>query len=97
MELDPEVQRVLDEITSLGTEGDPAVRAKRLGELLERWPDAHAEVRAARQAAVKELSAAGLSYRAIGEKLGISFGRVRQIIAGDTASGVKAKPVSPPS
>jgi DNA-binding NarL/FixJ family response regulator len=89
--LDPEVQRVLDEITSLGTEGDPVVRAKRLGELLDRWPDAHAKVREMRQQAVQELSTAGQSYRAIGEQLGISFGRVRQIIDGETASGVKPK------
>ena len=81
---DEEVQRVLDSIDALGENGDPADRARRLGELLEQWPDTHARVREMRQRAVTEMHQGGMSYRKIGEALGVSFGRVRQIIDGVT-------------
>ena len=80
---DEEVQRVLDAIDALG-EGDAADRAQRLTQLLDQWPDTHARVREMRQQAVAELHEGGLSYRKIGELLGISFGRVRQIVEGVT-------------
>ncbi|MCI0385446.1 sigma factor-like helix-turn-helix DNA-binding protein [Streptomyces sp. CNQ085] len=46
-----------------------------------------------RQQALAELydSGKGLTYKQIGELLDISFGRVRQIIAGETASPRKRK------
>ncbi|MEU5838801.1 hypothetical protein ABZ820_34770 [Streptomyces diacarni] len=85
-EPDEEVQRVLDAIDSLGSEGDAADRARRLGQLLDGWPDAHAKVRAARQEAVREMKNEGMSLRAIGAELDMSFGRVRQILEGATTS-----------
>lgn len=80
---DEEVQRVLDAIDALG-QGDAADRAQRLTQLLDQWPDTHAKVREMRQQAVTELHQGGLSYRKIGELLGISFGRARQIVEGVT-------------
>lgn len=80
---DEEVQRVLDAIDALG-EGSATDRAQRLTQLLDQWPDTHAKVREMRQQAVAELHASGLSYRKIGDLLGISFGRVRQIVDGVT-------------
>lgn len=88
---DEEVRRVLDSIDALGATGSAEERARRLTALLDMWPDAHKQVREARQRAVAELydGGNGLTYREIGELLGISFGRVRQIIAGDTAGPAK--------
>jgi DNA-directed RNA polymerase specialized sigma24 family protein len=88
---DEEVRRVLDSIDALGETGSAEERARRLTDLLDRWPDAHKAVRKARQQAVTELydGGNGLSYREIGELLNISFGRVRQIIAGETAGPAK--------
>jgi DNA-directed RNA polymerase specialized sigma24 family protein len=90
---DEEVQRVLDSIDALGDTGDAQDRARRLTELLERWPDAHKRVREMRQQALAELydNGEGLTYREIGELLNISFGRVRQILAGETAGPAKRK------
>ncbi|MEU8870492.1 hypothetical protein AB0D24_04865 [Streptomyces javensis] len=87
-----EVQRVLDAINVLGAEGDPpAVRARRLTQLLEEWPDIHAKVRAMRQTALKEMQDDGKSLRAIEAETGISYGRVREIIQGITKRPKKDK------
>ncbi|MFD8509654.1 hypothetical protein ACFV27_00710 [Streptomyces antimycoticus] len=76
---------MLDAIHALGAEDDPpAVRAKRLTELLEQWPETHARVRQMRQAALKEMQDGGMSLRAISAETDISFGRVREIIQGVT-------------
>ncbi|WP_406337350.1 sigma factor-like helix-turn-helix DNA-binding protein [Streptomyces sp. NBC_00649] len=90
---DEEVQRVLDAIDGLGVGGSAEERARRLTELLDGWPDTHAKVREMRQQAVAELydDGKGLSLRQIGARLDISFGRVRQILAGETAGPRKRK------
>ncbi|KPI33339.1 hypothetical protein OV450_1427 [Actinobacteria bacterium OV450] len=76
---------MLDAISALSAPDVPAaVRARRLTELLDAWPDAHSKVRAARQAAMKEMQDDGLSLRKISAETGVSFGRVREIIAGIT-------------
>ncbi|MGW0575148.1 helix-turn-helix domain-containing protein [Streptomyces sp. NPDC002920] len=73
-----EVQRVLDAIDAL-TEGEPPeARAKRLTELLRSVGE---KVRVERRQAVMEMQARGMTYRQIADASGISFGRVRQIIA----------------
>jgi len=83
---------VLDSIESLGAEDQPAAeRVKRLTQLLDHWPDAHSRVRAMRQAALQEMQADGKSLRKISAETGISFGRVREIIAGVTKR-TKGKP-----
>lgn len=73
-----EVQRVLEAIDAL-TEGEPPeARAKRLTELLKSVGE---KVRKERRDAVLEMQARGMTYRQIADASGISFGRVRQIIA----------------
>lgn len=84
---DEEVQRVLDAIDGLKTADTATARAKRLTQLLDAMPGKQRDIRAARQQAVREMHAAGMTYRQIGDELGISFGRVRQILAhGQTPS-----------
>lgn len=75
-----EVQRVLEAIDAL-TEGEPPeARARRLTELLKSVGE---KVRRERRDAVLEMVADGKTYRQIAEESGISFGRVRQIVADD--------------
>ncbi|MEW2578380.1 hypothetical protein [Streptomyces syringium] len=81
---DEEVQRVLDSIDALGETGDAADRARSLTRLLDEWPDTHAKVREMRQQAVVELREQGMSLRKIGDLLGLSFTRVKQISEGVT-------------
>lgn len=77
-----EVQRVLDAIDALAANDPPAARAKQLTELLG---EVQVRVRQERQAAVREMHQGGMTYRQIATELGISFGRVRQILAEETA------------
>ncbi|HWM96928.1 MAG TPA: hypothetical protein VNO54_07720 [Streptosporangiaceae bacterium] len=75
-----EVQRVLEAIDAL-TEGEPPeAKARRLTELLKSVGE---KVRRERRDAVLEMVARGMTYRQIADVAGISFGRVRQIIADD--------------
>lgn len=75
-----EVKRVITAIDAL-TEGEPpGARARRLTELLKSVGE---KVRRERREAVLEMQASGMTYRDIAEASGISFGRVRQIIADD--------------
>lgn len=84
-----EVQKVIDQIDGLGTGTSATERAKRLSQLLDEWPEQHAKIRAMRQAAVTEMRDSGMSLRAIAAELGISFGRVHQIIGGVTKAPPK--------
>jgi DNA-directed RNA polymerase specialized sigma24 family protein len=77
-----EVQRVLDAIDALAANDPPASRAKQLTELLG---EVQVRVRRERQAAVREMHQGGMTYRQIAAELEISFGRVRQILAEETA------------
>jgi DNA-directed RNA polymerase specialized sigma24 family protein len=84
-----EVQRVLDAIDAL-TEGEPPeARAKRLTELLKSVGE---KVRKERRDAVMEMVEGGMTYRQIADVSGISFGRVRQIVADDPATEAKPSP-----
>ncbi|MCM8555374.1 sigma factor-like helix-turn-helix DNA-binding protein [Streptomyces sp. STCH 565 A] len=75
-----EVRRVLEAIDAV-TEGEPPeARAKRLTELLKSVGE---KVRKERRDAVLEMVDRGLTYRQIADQIGVSFGRVRQIIADD--------------
>ena len=76
-----EVQRVLDAIDALAADEPPASRAKQLTELLG---EVQVRVRRERQQAVREMHQSGMTYRQIATELGISFGRVRQILAEET-------------
>lgn len=73
-----EVQRVLEAIDALTNGEPPEARAKRLTELLKSIGE---KVRRERRVAVLEMQAGGMTYRQIADASGISFGRVRQIIA----------------
>lgn len=75
-----EVQRVLEAIDALTNGEPPEARAKRLTELLKSVSE---KVRRERREAVLEMVARGMTYRQIADVAGISFGRVRQIIADD--------------
>jgi DNA-directed RNA polymerase specialized sigma24 family protein len=75
-----EVQRVLDAIDSLTDGEPPEVRARALTELLKEVGE---KVRRERREAVLEMQKRGMTYRQIADASGISFGRVRQIIADD--------------
>lgn len=76
-----EVQRVLNAVTAFATNKEPpAERAKKLATLREAVA---LEIRRELQRAVREMREADMSLRAIGDELGISFGRVRQILAED--------------
>lgn len=75
-----EVQRVLEAIDAL-TEGEPPeARAKRLTELLKSVGE---KVRVERRQAFLEMQERGMTLRQIADASGLSFGRVRQIIADD--------------
>ena len=82
--INEEVQRVLDAIDALGQSGDATERAQKLTGLLDEWSKRHARIRELRQEAVQEMHASGMSYRAIGTVLGISFSRARHIAQGIT-------------
>ncbi|GGY81299.1 hypothetical protein CP967_08535 [Streptomyces nitrosporeus] len=94
MSKDEEVQRVLNAIEALGEQGDAAERAKRLTELLDELPSSQSRARELRQQAVRELRDEGMTLRAIGELLGISFGRVRQIADGVTNPRTQKRPAA---
>lgn len=78
-----EVQRVLDAVDAVAAGEPPAVRAKRLAKMLD---SVRERVRRERQQAVREMHQGGMTYRQIAKELEISFGRVRQILAEDTAA-----------
>lgn len=86
-----EVQCVVDTVSALAAADDPAERAKRAGRLLKEWPTQQARLRKIRQEAVKELRAQQMTYRAIGELLGVHYTRVKQIELGETTSGSRRK------
>lgn len=61
--------------------------------------DATSEVATIRSEAIQQLRADGLTYRAIGEKLGIHFTRVKQLEKSETTGRRKkaAEPEEPPA
>lgn len=65
----------------------PQVRARKLTELLE---GVTRMVRVERRRALLELQANGMTYREIAAAVGISFGRVRQILANKEAESLAA-------
>ncbi|PWI05511.1 hypothetical protein DIZ27_38935 [Streptomyces sp. NWU339] len=77
-----EVKRVLDAIDALDDQSkSPEARAKEFGELGETVALA---IRRKRQRAIQQMHEDDdMTYREIGDRLGISFGRVRQILAED--------------
>ena len=83
-----EAQRVFEAIDALEEINDPTERARALGEVLKNLPDRNRRLKAARQAAVRELlDREGASLRSVGAELGISFSTVQDIVKGYSGSG----------
>lgn len=72
---------MLEAIDTLAQGEAPASRARQLTDLLA---EVQQRVRQHRQVAVREMKESGMTYRQIADELGISFGRVRQILAEET-------------
>lgn len=82
-----EVRRVREAIAAVAVDTPPAERARRLDAAMEA---ARLEWRRRRQEAVREMQAEGLTLRDIAAEMGISFGRVRQILAEDLSGDAEA-------
>lgn len=78
-----EVRRVSEAIAAVAVHAGPAERARRLDEAKEA---ALAVYRRRRQEAIREMKDSGMTLREIATELGISFARVRQILAEDLSS-----------
>lgn len=76
-----EVRRVREAIAAVAVDVAPAERARRLDAAMDA---ARLEWRQRRQEAVREMKDGGMTLREIAKELGISFGRVRQILAEET-------------
>jgi DNA-directed RNA polymerase specialized sigma24 family protein len=81
------MENPMADIETIKQIADPAERARRIGVILGKLPDAMSELRAMRQAAVLELRAQGWSHAQIGEALGIHRNRAAQIADGKPGGG----------
>jgi hypothetical protein len=84
-----------DAVTALRAIEDPVERAQAAGELMQAIRETTPDIVGVRQEAIKELRARPLSYRTIGDLLGIHFTRVKQIETGEPTRGWK-KPATKP-
>ncbi|GAA3957024.1 hypothetical protein GCM10023085_44470 [Actinomadura viridis] len=89
--MDERAQRIHDAITEITQIEDPQVRAKAATEALKAIHEGNSTLAEARRDGVKELRAAGLSYRAIGPLIGVHFSRVKQLESGEP-TGIHARP-----
>lgn len=94
--------RLREAVQALAAIPDPAERAIAAGDMAPAAQEAVSEISRIRQNAIKEMRAAGLSHRVIGERLGIHFTRVAQLEKGDTTGRRKKAAViedehSPPA
>jgi hypothetical protein len=74
-----DVQKAIDAITQIK---DPQVRARVATEVLDLIHNANSTLARLRREDIRALRAAGMSYRKIGEAIGIHFTRVKQIETG---------------
>lgn len=77
-----EVQRVMDAIAALAAIADDAECVRATTALLEGWPDQHARLRQLRQERVLALRETGMTWKEIGDLMGVHFTRARQIAQG---------------
>ena len=85
--------RIRDAVQALAALPDPTERALAAGEMTDAVRDATTEVATIRSEAIQQLRTNGLTYRAIGELLGVHFTRVKQLEKGET-TGRRKKPTA---
>ncbi|WP_354643934.1 hypothetical protein [Kitasatospora camelliae] len=76
--------RLREAVQALADIPDPTERALAAGDMTEAVRDATSDVARIRSQAIQQLRTDGLSYRTIGDKLGIHFTRVKQLETGET-------------
>lgn len=89
-----------DAVAALADIPDATERARAAGDMTEAMRETAPEVARIRQEAIKAMREENLSYRAIGELLGIHFTRVKQLETGESTGKWKraaAKPAEPPT
>lgn len=77
--MDERAQKIQDAITEIAQIDDPETQARAATQALEVLSAGNGVLSRARRQAILKLRAAGLSYRKIGEAVGIHFTRVRTI------------------
>ena len=77
-----EVQRVMDAIAALNDITDDAECVRATTDLLDEWPAQHARLRELRQERVLALRETGMTWKEIGDLMGVHFTRARQIAQG---------------
>lgn len=85
--------RLREAVQALAAIPDPTERALAAGDMTDAAREAVTDTALIRSQAIREMRNAGLSHRAIGEKLGIHFTRVSQLEKGET-TGRRKKPVA---
>jgi hypothetical protein len=88
-------QAVRDAVNAIVAMTDPRARARAASDVLKLISEANGVLAKLRQEDIKTLRAAGLSYRQIGDAIGVHFTRVKQIESGiptgNSARGRAAK------
>lgn len=85
--------RLREAVQALASIPDPTERALAAGDMTDAAREATSDIAKIRQGAIQDMRAAGESYRAIGDKLGIHFTRVSQLEKGET-TGRRKKPAA---
>lgn len=84
-----------DALVCLDANPDALCRWAEAGEMTDAVRDATSRVGQIRQGVVRELRDQGMTYRAIGEMLGVHFTRVKQLADGEPATRWKKSEVTP--
>lgn len=85
-----EVERLLNDIAALEQIEDDEACARAVTELLKELPEQQARLRELRQARVHRMRERGLTWKQIGDSMGVHFTRARQIAEGQR--GEKNRP-----
>jgi hypothetical protein len=80
--MDPRAEKIKTAIDEIATISDPEERARVIGQALEILSAGNGTLAKLRREDVQAMRAAGLSYRVIGEAIGVHFTRVKQIESG---------------